>query len=131
MTRFIPLTSLMIRVAVSERNSWREGVVVGGHAVDAGDGAERADVVVGAAVAHDADGADGEEDGEGLPDGVVEAVAADLVEIDGVGLAEDGELLAGDVAGAADGEAGAGEGVAADEGCRGGRARGRGRGPRP
>ena len=72
-------------------------------------------MVVGAVVAHDADGAHGEEDGEGLPDRVVEAVAADLVEIDGVGLAEDRELLAGDGAGAADGEAGAGEGVAADE----------------
>ena len=88
-------------------------------------------MVVGAAVAHDADGADRQEDGEGLPDGVVEAVAADLVEIDGVGLAQDRELVAGDLAGAADREAGAGEGVAADEGWRAGRARGRARGPRP
>ena len=42
-------------------------------------------------------------------------MAADLVEVDRVGLAQDRELLAGDLAGAADGEAGAGEGVAADE----------------
>ena len=77
--------------------------------------AERADVVVGAAVAHHADGADREEHGEGLPDRVVEAVAADLVEVDRVGLAQDRELVAGDLARAADGEAGAGEGVAADE----------------
>ncbi len=52
------------------------------------------DVVVGAAVAHDADGLHRQQHGEGLPDGVVEAGLADLVEIDGVGLAQDVELLA-------------------------------------
>ena len=82
---------------------------------DRGHGAQRADPVVGAAVAHHADGADREQHGEGLPDGVVEAGAAQLLEVDRVGLAQDVELLGGDLAGAADGEAGAGEGVAADE----------------
>ena len=38
--------------------------------------------------------------------------------IDRVGLAQDVELFAGDLAGAADREAGAGEGVAADEARR-------------
>jgi hypothetical protein len=87
-----------------------EGVVVGGHAVDRGHGAQRTDVVVGAPVAHHADGAHRQEHGEGLPDRVVEAVVADLVEIDGIGLAQDRELFAGDLAGAADGEAGPGKG---------------------
>ena len=53
-------------------------------------------MVVGAAVAHDADRLHRQEHGEGLPDRVVEAGLADLVEIDRVGLAEDVELLAGD-----------------------------------
>ena len=73
-------------------------------------------VVVGAAVAHDADGAHGQQHGEGLPDGVVEAGLADLVEIDGVGLAQDVELLARDLARNADGEARTRERMAADEG---------------
>ena len=46
---------------------------------------------------------------------VVEAGLADLVDIDGVGVAQDVELFPGDVAGAADGEARARERVAADE----------------
>ncbi len=40
---------------------------------------------------------------------------ADLVDEDRVGLAQDLQLVAGDFAGAADRQAGAGEGVAADE----------------
>src|SRR3954451_19926829 len=87
-----------------------EGVEVGGHAVDGGDGAERADVLVGAQVAHDAHGLDREEDGEGLPDGVVEARGADLLEVDTVGLLQGGDAVRRDGAGHADGEAGAGEG---------------------
>mgnify|MGYP000520507625 CR=1 FL=1 len=92
-----------------------EGIVVGGHAVDARHGAERAGIVVGATVAHHAHGAHRQERHEGLPDLVVEPVAADLVDIDRIGPAQDLELLAGDLAGAADREAGAGEGMAADE----------------
>jgi GMP synthase (glutamine-hydrolysing) len=65
-----------------------EGEVIGGHAVGRGDGAQRAGLVIGAAVAHHAHGAHRQEDGEGLPDVVVEAGLADLVEIDGVDLAQ-------------------------------------------
>ena len=95
-----------------------EVVIVGGHAVGRGDGAQRADIVVGARVAHHADGAHRQQHGEGLPDRVVEPGLPDLVEIDGVGLAQDGELLLGDLAGNADGKAGAREGMAVDEGVR-------------
>jgi hypothetical protein len=56
-------------------------------------------MIVGAAVAHDADGLHRQQHGEGLPDLVVEAGLADFVEIDGVGLAQDVELLARDLAG--------------------------------
>src|SRR5436305_1481255 len=42
-----------------------EGGEVGGHAVDGGYGAQRADVVVGAPVPHDTDGAHRQEHGEG------------------------------------------------------------------
>ena len=73
------------------------------------------DVVVGAAVAHDADRAHRQQHGERLPDVVVEAGVADLLEVDRVGLAQDVELFARDLARAADGEAGAGERMAADE----------------
>ncbi len=79
------------------------------HAVDRGDGAQRADEFVGAAVAHDADGLDRQQHRERLPDRVVEAGLADFVEIDRIGFAQDVELLASDAARAADGEARAGE----------------------
>ena len=71
-----------------------KGIEVRRHAVDRGHGAQRADEVVGAAVAHDADGLHRQQHGEGLPDLVVEAGLADLVEIDRVGLAQDVELFA-------------------------------------
>src|SRR6478672_11342317 len=92
-----------------------EIVVVGGHAVGRGDGAKRAYIVVGARIAHDADGAHREQHGESLPDRVVEAGLPDLVEIDGVGAPQDGELLLGHFAGHADGEPGPREGMAVDE----------------
>ncbi len=72
-------------------------------------------MLVGAAIAHDADGADGEDGGEGLGGGAVEIFGDDFFEEDFVGLAEDGEFFGGDFADAADGEAGAGEGVAPDD----------------
>ena len=74
--------------------------------------------VVGAVVAHHADALHRQEHREGLPDGVVEAGLADLVEIDRVGLAQDVELFARDRAGAADREAGPGKRMPADEGFR-------------
>src|SRR5690606_14458709 len=46
---------------------------VGGHAVGGAHGAHHAGFFVGAVVAHHADAAHGQQHGEGLPDGVVEA----------------------------------------------------------
>jgi hypothetical protein len=57
-----------------------EGVEVGGHAVGRGDGAQPDDAAVCAVVAHDADGANGQDDGEGLAHVVVEPGAADLLD---------------------------------------------------
>ncbi len=88
---------------------------VGGHEVGGVDAAEGDDVLVGAAVAHDADGSDGEDRGEGLGGGAVEVFGDDFFEEDFVGVAEDGKFFVGDFADAADGEAGAGEGVSPDD----------------
>ena len=90
-----------------------ERVIVGGHAVAAGDGAQREHVIIRAAVAHHAHRAHGQQDREGLPDLVVEAGFADFVQVDGVGLAQHVELLARDLAGQADRQAGPRERVAA------------------
>jgi hypothetical protein len=88
---------------------------VGGHAVAGFDGADGDGVVVGAFVAHDADAADGEEDGEALPDFVVPAAAFHFFADDAVGGAEDREAFGGDFTQNADGEAGAGERLAEDD----------------
>jgi hypothetical protein len=52
---------------------------VGGHAVDRGDRAQRAHVLVGAGIAHDPDRAHRQQHRERLPDGVVQARQADLI----------------------------------------------------
>ena len=95
----------MMRVAARAEETHVEMEEIRGHAVDRGDGAQRADEFVGAAVAHHADRLHRQQHGKGLPDRVVEAGLADLVEIDGVGLAQDLELFAGDAARAADRQA--------------------------
>jgi hypothetical protein len=77
----------------------REGKVIRRHAVGGGDGAQRADMVVGPPVAHDADGRHRQQHGEGLPDGVIESGGLDLVQIDRIGLAQDGQHLPRDLAG--------------------------------
>src|SRR3546814_1098592 len=82
------------------------------------DGAQRTDEVVGAVVAHDADGLHRQKHGEGLPDRVVKAGLADFVEIDCIRLAQDVELFAGYGTGAADCETRTRERVAADEAFR-------------
>jgi 2-hydroxycyclohexanecarboxyl-CoA dehydrogenase len=64
----------------------RELEEVRGHAVGGADRAQGQHLLIGAGVAHDADGLDRQQDGEGLPDAVVEAGLADFVEVDGVGL---------------------------------------------
>ena len=80
-----------------------------------GDGSQRTDMIVGAAVTHYADSLDRQQHGEGLPDRVVEPRFADLVEIDRVGFAQHLELLRGDRAGNADREARPGKRVTADK----------------
>src|SRR5262245_4921431 len=95
-----------------------EGIEVGAHPVGRGHRAQPDDVIVGAIIAHDADGAHGQQHGERLPNVVVEPGAADLLDIDVIGAAQDIELFPRDVAGAADGEPGPGKRVSADEGLR-------------
>ncbi len=85
------------------------------HAVDARDGAEREDVLVRPPVAHDADRLHRQQHRERLPDLVVEAARAQLVEPDRVGLPQHGEGGGRDGAEDADGEAGTGERVAPDD----------------
>jgi hypothetical protein len=75
----------------------------------------RRDKIVGPAVAHHADALYRQQHGEGLPDRVVEAGVADLLEEDRVGLAQNVDLGAGDFAGDADCEPRAGDRVALDE----------------
>jgi hypothetical protein len=60
----------------------------------------------------DADGLDREQHGKGLLDVVVEAVLNDLVDVDGVGLAQDVELVR-----QAPGPVGAGSGIASFMHC--------------
>ena len=88
---------------------------IGGHEVGGGDAAEGEGVVVGAAVAHDTDGAHIRQHGEILADAVGEACVRQLLAEDGVGIAQGIELLARDLAEDADGKAGAGEGLAHDQ----------------
>ena len=86
---------------------------VGRHRVLRRHRTEHDGVPVGAAVALDADRADvGQEHDRHLPDRAVEAGGGELLAGDGVGLAEDVEALAGDLADDPDAEAGAGEGLA-------------------
>jgi len=58
-----------------------EGVGIRRHTVGRGDRADGADMHIGSVVAHHADGAHGEQHGEGLPDLVIEAGFPDFIEI--------------------------------------------------
>ena len=107
-----------------------EGEVVGGHAVHRCDGTECAGVVVGPLVTHDANGADGKQNGEGLPDRIVETGVADFFQIDLIGLPQDGQLFRCDVARDANRKPRSWEGMAADEAFRKPNSR-PSRGPRP
>src|SRR5665213_2008263 len=95
-----------------------EGIIIRRHAVGGGDGAQCADMVVSAPVAHHAYGAHRQQHREGLPDLVVEPGFPDLVQIDHVSFAQYVELLWRDLTGNADGKAGPGKGMAADKGRR-------------
>src|SRR5215212_6373085 len=68
---------------------------VGGHGVVGGDGPNDYGVGVGSGVAHYADGVDGREDGEALPELAVEAGGAYFVLQDRVGPAEYLQALGG------------------------------------
>src|SRR4029077_19626308 len=86
-----------------------ERIEVRRHAVGRGDGAQADDEVVGAAVAHHADGLDRQDHGESLPDVIVEAGAADLLDEHIIGEAQDVELLTRDLARHADRKTGPGQ----------------------
>src|SRR5688572_21918900 len=95
-----------------------EGVEVGGHSVGGSYRAQTDDMLVGTSVAHDAYGLHREDHGKGLPDLVVQTGAADLFEINLVGEAKNIQLVACDLAGAADRKTGTWKRVPADEGFR-------------
>src|SRR5450756_2935636 len=92
----------------------REAGPVGGHGVFGGHGADGDDPAIGPEVAHDADTAGVGQDGEGLPEVAVESGLLHLAHHDPVAGAQSAELLAGDLADDADGQAGPGEGLAED-----------------
>ena len=92
-----------------------ERVVIRCHAIHRCHRAQGAGEVIGSAVAHDTDGAHRKDRDKGLPDFIIKPVLADLVDVDRIGLTQDFEFFAGDLARAANCEARAREGVAADE----------------
>ena len=114
-TRLTPWTSLTIRVEIRARRSGVAGKPVGGHPVHALDEPDGDDLLVGALVAHDPDRPDREQDGEGLPEVVIDAGPADLLEDDLVGVAEDRQALGRDLAEEPDGQAGTGKRMLEDE----------------
>ena len=93
----------------------RQARKVGGHEVLCLYRAQRDGVVIGALVAHDADRAQVCERGEILVDAALETGLGDLLAEDGVRLADDVQLLLGDLADDADGKARAGEGLTPDK----------------
>src|SRR5262249_48615786 len=92
-----------------------EGIEIRGHAVDRGHGPQGADLIIGAAVPHAADRAHWQKHRKRLPDRVVEAGLADLLEIDRIGAPEDVEFFPRDLARDADREPGPRERVAVDK----------------
>ena len=106
----------MIRVETRGQEVVGEAGPVGGHEVVGFDGADGDDVLVRPRVAHDADGLHRQQDGESLGDPTLEPGVLQLVEEDGVGLAEHVEAGGGHLAEAADSQPGAGERMAPDQG---------------
>jgi hypothetical protein len=87
----------------------------GSHEVVGGDSSESNDLVVRPLVTGNTDSFDGKESGERLRDLVVQAGSSDLLDVDGVGLLEEGDLVARDGSEDSDGESRSGEGVSANE----------------
>ncbi len=107
-----------------------ERVIIGRHAIDRSNRAKRTGEIIGAPVTHHADGAHGENGDKSLPDIIIKAMLANLVDEDRISFAQDFQLFAGDFAGTTDRQTGSGEGVPSDE--LSGRPSSRpGRGPRP
>src|SRR5690606_28634319 len=80
-----------------------ELVEVSRHAVGRGDRAQGQHLFIGPGVALDADSLDRQQNGEGLPDVVVQTRLADLVQIDGVRVLKRGDGVRRDLAGDANG----------------------------
>ena len=88
---------------------------VGGHAIDAGNGAEGANVLVRAQIAHHPHGLHRQQHRKGLPDLIVEPIALQLVNEDRVGLAQQVQRLTVDRPQHTHGQAGAGERMPPDD----------------
>ena len=70
-----------------------EFIIIGGHAVNRGNGAQGANEIIGAGVAHDAHGLNRQKHREGLPDSVVETGGSEFLNEDHVGAAQHVELI--------------------------------------
>ena len=79
-----------------------ERVVIRRHAIHRGDCTQGAGVIIGAAIAHHAHSAHRQDRHKGLPNLIIKTVFADLVDVDGIRLAQDVQLVAGNLAGATD-----------------------------
>ena len=88
---------------------------VGGHRVFRGDCSDRADATVGSVVSHHADSANGQEDGEVLPDAACRLLAVDLFAHHGIGASQQIEVVPRDLADDAHRETRTGEGLALDD----------------
>src|SRR6478672_10123029 len=92
-----------------------ERINVRGHAIERGDRTKAANIFVGAVIAHDSDRSHGKQHRERLPDRIIEASVADLLEIDGVRLAQDVAFFLRDLSRTADRETRSREWMAAHE----------------
>ena len=88
-TRLTPGTSLTMRERDAFEQRVRQPRPIGGHAVFAGDRANRDEIRVRASVAHDADAVHRREDGEILPGLRIERRGFDLLAYDRVGFAHE------------------------------------------
>ena len=92
-----------------------EGIIIRCHTIDGCDRPESTGEIIRASIAHDAHGAHRQNGAEGLPDFIIKPVFADLIDIDCIRFAQNFELFASDLAGAADRKSGTWEGVATYE----------------
>lgn len=88
---------------------------IGRHKVIRRDRPQRNHLIVRPLVSRDSDRLDRQQRRERLRDLVVQTSGSDLLDVDGVGLLEEGDLLSVDRSQDSDRETGSGEGVSADE----------------